>query len=146
MKGAIKDNHIPKNKGRLVVAGMPAFVFTTISDLPEELETVDLPDRTTASGGQTKPIEFTATLPLHHDAEVAAMEVWFVQGQDPVHPLYKKVGTLIMERIGPGLPKTYTLRGLFPSRRQVPGSEMANEGEMQVLEYTFKCDQLLPIT
>lgn len=146
LKGSIQPNHIPKNKGRLVVPGMPTFVFTSIGDIEEETETVDLPDRTTASGGQSKPVEFTAMLPLHHDAEVAAMETWLEDSKDPVHPLYKKIGTLIQERIGFGLPRTYTVKGIFPSRRKVPGSEMANEGEMQALEITFKADEVIVVT
>jgi hypothetical protein len=146
MKGTIQPNHLPKNKGRLVVAGQPVFVFTSLGDIAEEVEKVDMPDRTTASGGQKKPVEFTATIPAHHDAEVAAIEAWFVQGQDPVHPLYKKVGTLIQERIGFGLPRVYALRGLWVSRRQIPGSEMANEGELQQLEITFQADEALPVS
>lgn len=146
MKGAIRPNHIPKNKGKLIVAGLPPLTLTTISEIAEEVEKVDIPDRTTASGGQKKAVEFTATLPSHHDAEVAAVEAWFVQGQDPVHPLYKKVGTLVQERIGFGLPKTYTLVGLWISKRQIPNSEMANEGEMQELELTFQADNVIPVT
>jgi len=144
MKGAIRPNHIPKNKGKLIVAGLPPLTLTTIGDIDEELETVDLPDKTTASGGQRKALEFTATLPMHHDVEVAAVEAWYVQGQDPVHPLYKKVGTLVYERVGFGVPRSYTLMGLYISKRKIPGAEMANEGEMQELELTFKADQVIP--
>jgi hypothetical protein len=146
MKGTIHPNHIPKNKGRLLVPGQPSFVFTTLGDIVEEVEAVDLPDRTIASGGQKKAGEFTATIPSHHTVEVAAIERWFVAGQDPVQPDYKKVGTLVQQPIGPGLPKTYSLIGLWVSRRQIPGSEMANEGEMQELEITFKFDDVQPVT
>jgi len=74
MKGVIHPDHIPRNKYQLLVDGMPDFTFLNVGNLEEELETVDLPDRTTASGGNTKPIEFTASIPTHHSEERIAME------------------------------------------------------------------------
>ena len=147
MKGAIQANHIPKNKARFTVAGITTqFTFTTISEINNETETVELPDRTVASGGQDKSVEFTATLPMHHDAEIGAMRAWRSQARDPVHPAYKKSGTLIMERIGGGLPRMFLLKGCFPNIDGIPGYEMANEGEMQVMTYTFKADECIPVT
>jgi hypothetical protein len=107
---------------------------------------VELPDRTKASGGQSKPVEFTATVPMHHSDEIAAIERWYVASQDPVAPDYKKVGTLVYEPIGFGIPKTFLLRGLFPGRRQVPGMDMSNEGELQQYEVTFHADRIKPVT
>jgi len=145
MKGAIQGDHIPLNKYQLIVLGMPELIFTEISGLEEELETVDLPDRTVASGGQTKTLEFTATLPAHHLIMQAAMELWFVEGRDPVASTYKKTATLILKSISGSTLRTYSLLGLFVCKRATPDLEMANEGEMATIEWTFKADQMLPI-
>ena len=145
MKGALQGDHIPLNKYQLIVLGMPELTFTKIGGLEEELETVDLPDRTVASGGQTKALEFSASIPAHHLIQQAAMELWFVEGRDPVASTYKKTGTLIMKSIGGSTLRTYSLLGLFVSKRATPDLEMANEGEMAEIEWTFKADMMLPI-
>ena len=51
MKGSIQADHIPVNKYEFLVVGIPGLVFTEISGLEQETESVVLPDRTTASGG-----------------------------------------------------------------------------------------------
>ena len=145
MKGALQGDHIPLNKYQLIVLGMPELTFTEIGGLEEELETVDLPDRTVASGGQTKSVEFSASLPAHHLIQQAAMELWFKEAQDPVLSTYKKTGTLMLKSISGATLRTYSLLGLFVSKRATPDLEMANEGEMAVIEWTFKADQVLPI-
>jgi len=145
MKGALQGDHIPLNKYQLIVLGMPELTFTKIGGLEEELETVDLPDRTVASGGQTKALEFSASIPAHHLIQQAAMELWFVEGRDPVASTYKKTGTLIMKSIGGSTFRTYSLLGLFVSKRATPDLEMSNEGEMAEIEWTFKADMMLPI-
>ena len=146
MRGQIKADHIPLNKFTLLMGGLPvALTPTKISGIEEELETTDLPDRTRASGGNTKPTEFTMEIPMHHLVEQAAMEQWFRQAQDPVLPTYKLFGTLIHSPISGGLPRTFTLNGVFPTKRKLPDLDMSNEGEMAVVEWTCSCDQLLPI-
>lgn len=145
MKGTIQPDHISVNKYELLALGMPPIQFTEVSGIEEELETVDLPDRTTASGGNTKPVEFTAKHMMHHLVEQAAMEVWFKESQDPVSPLYKKAGTLIHKSISGKVIRSYTLLGLYPTKRKLPDLEMANEGEPAVVEWTFKADDILPV-
>lgn len=144
MKGAIFPDHIPKNKFQLIVAGLPSITFVQVSGLEEELETVDLPDRTTASGGNTKAIEFTARMPTHHTPERIALENWFAQCRDPVDPTYKKVGTLVKQSITGMNSVSYILQGMYPSKRSTPDLEMTNEGEEDELEWTFKADQIFP--
>lgn len=144
MKGTIKKNHIPASEFKLLVIGMPEITLVTVSGIEEELETVDLPDRTTASGGHTKPVEFTITQPMHHLVELAAMEAWFRESQDPVSPTYKKNATLVMTSIGGDVSKTYSLMGLYPSKQKLPDLDMANEGEMNVVEWTMKADDITP--
>lgn len=144
MKGAILPNHIAVNKYQLLVIGLPPLTPTEISGIEEELQTVDMPDRTKASGGNTGPVEFTMMIPLHHTVEHAAMEAWFREGQDPVLPTYKKAASLTHQRIGPGVGKTYQLVNCFPMKRKLPDLEMANEGELALVEWTMSCDSVLP--
>ena len=145
LKGTIAPDHISINKYQLIVAGLPTLTPTKIGGFPEELDAVEIPDRTRASGGNTKPIEFTMTLPAHHDVEVAAMEMWFQESQDPVLPTYKNVGTLLVYLISGQKMRTVTLTGLFPTRIASPDLDMANEGEMMTYEYTLSADDAIRI-
>ncbi len=149
MKGAIKPNHIPVNKFTLVIgdALIPPLTIVELSGIEEELQTVDLPDRTKASGGNTGPSEFTMTIPMHHVLEQAALELWWVQCQDPVATGYKKPGTLIHNSIETLIGvqgKSYTLDGMFLSKRVLPDLDMANEGEQANVEWTVSVDTILP--
>jgi len=145
MKGVLQKDHIPVNKYQLLVLGMPALTFTEISGIEEELQTTELPDRTTASGGHTGPVEFTAQTPLWHTIERIALEAWLVEGQDPVSPLYKKEATLVLQSISGQTIATYSMLGLYVSKRGLPDLAMENEGEGAFIEWTFKADQLLPV-
>lgn len=145
MKGVLQPDHIPLNKYELRIRDLPSITFITISGLEEELETTDLPDRTAASGGDTKPVEFTGTMPLHHLTEMQAMEEWFQDSQDPVAPNYKKTGTLVLTSITGLVRKTFLILGMFPCKRKTGDLEMANEGELHVVEWTFKGDDILSI-
>lgn len=148
MKGAIQADHMPINKYQLLVIGLlaPELTPVEISGLEDELQTVDLPDRTTASGGNRGPTEFDITLPMHHTTEQLAMEAWYVESQDPVSPTYKKVGTLIHQSISGGALRTYPLVGMYPSKRTLPDLEMANEGEQANVVWTIKVDDIMPPT
>lgn len=142
MKGAIKPGHMPANKFQFLVLGLPPITFTQVSGIEDELEVVDLPDRTKASGGNRKAIEFTATVPMHHLAEQAALELWFSQSQDPVDPGYKKIATLIFLSIDGSVFRTFSLTGVFPSKRSTSELDMSNEGEMTTTEWTFQADDV----
>lgn len=144
MKGLIQENHISKNNFELQVVGLPTITFIEVSDISEEIDVTTLPDRTQASGGTKQAGEFTVMMPAHHDVEVAAMEAWFLEGQDPVAPTYKKSGVYIQKRIGGEVARAYAFTGLFVSARSLGQMAIENEGEMQVLEYTFKYDDILP--
>lgn len=145
MKGVIQPDHIPVNKFRLIVIGLPDLTITELSGIEDELEVADLPDRTVASGGNRKASEFTFMLPMHHSVEQAAMEAWFLESQDPVLPTYKKPGTLIHESISGATIRTFQLTGLFPKKRALPDLEMVNEGEMAAVEWTMSSDDIAPI-
>jgi len=145
MKGVLHPDHIPLNKYELRIRDLPTITFIEVAGLEEELENVDLPDRTAASGGNTKPIEFTATMPLHHLTEMAAMEQWFQDSQDPVAPNYKKPGTLVLTSITGLVRKTFIITGMFPCKRKTGDLDMANEGELHVVEWTFRGDDVISI-
>lgn len=144
MKGSLQADHVPVNNFELIVVGMPSIFFVTISGIEEELQTVDLPDRTTASGGNTTPVEFTATVPLHHTLERAALESWFKEGQDPVTKTYKKPATLIHKRLSGGEEGVYAILGMFPKMRKLPDLDKNNDGDLAVMEWTFRADDILP--
>lgn len=144
LKGTIKAGHIPVNKFKLLVVGMLPLTPVSISGIEEELETVDLPDRTKASGGVTKAITFTGKFPEHHKSEIDALEKWYIDSQDPVDPNYKKAATLVQESIDGKQTRSWTLFGLFPSKHKLPDLEMKNAGDMSELEYSFNADDLVP--
>jgi hypothetical protein len=145
MKGVIKPDHIPVNKYLLIIIGLPQLNPIEISGMEDELETVDLPDRTVASGGNRKATEFTMMIPAHHTLEIAACEAWFLEGQEPVSPGYKKAGSLIMKSLSGKKFRTRSLVGAFISKRADPDLELVNEGEMASIEYTVKVDDPLPL-
>jgi hypothetical protein len=145
LKATLKPDHIPVNKYEFAVVGLVPLTFTGISGIEEELDTTELPDRTRASGGNTKPGEFTARAPLHHTAEHTALEVWYNEGKDPVSSTYKKPVTLTMKSLTDGITRSYTLMGVFITGRGLPELEMSNEGEIAVVEWTFSYDSILPI-
>lgn len=142
MKGAILPDHMPVNKYELIVIGLPPLTFTAISGIEDELQTVTLPDQTTASGGNKLPVEFTGTVPAHHP-ETIFLDAWFIEGQDPVSPGYKKIATLVLKSLSGLNLKPYPLTGLYISKRGTPDLEMENDGEMAAIVYTFKGDLMI---
>lgn len=145
MKGAIQSDHIAINNYELLILGLPPLTPVEISGLEDELQTVDLPDRTTASGGNRGPTEFEIQLPMHHLVEQAAMEAWLLEGQDPVVPTYKKIGTLIHKSLSGAVLRTYSLTGAYTNKRTLPDLEMENEGDIALVGWNIKVDDMLPI-
>lgn len=146
MKGAIQPNHVSKNNFELQVIGLPPITFIEVGDIPEQIDKVDLPDRTRASGGTKQAGEFTAMIPSHHDVEYAAMEAWYKEAQDPVAPTYKKSGVLIKKGIDGSVIRTYTFVGLWVSERNMTAVALENEGEMDAVEYLLNFDDIIPTT
>lgn len=146
MKHVLLPDHIPTNKYALAVAQLGADItFTSVGALEREIDKVELPDRTAASGGRTKPIEFEVKVPAHHLDEIAIMDKWIEDGQDPVDPNYKRTGTLSMISIS-GLGRYVgTLVGLWAQKDATPELEMNSEGDMAEKTYTMCCDDFLPV-
>lgn len=144
-KGTIKPDHIAVNKYQLLVLGMPPITAINVSGIEEELETTDLPDRTRASGGNTKAVSFTFKVPAHHKVEQAALELWFQESQDPVLPTYKKVATFYAESGTGNVVMAFTLTEMFLTKRSLPEFAMDNEGEMAAVEWSASADDVIPV-
>lgn len=142
VKGILQEDHIPVSKYTLWIAGVIPIIFTTVSGLETEMDTVDLPDRTRASGGNPKASELTAAQPMHHTAERIAMEAWFGEGQDPVTSTYKKPGTLIMTSGTGSKLATYSLQGVWVSKRKLPDLSIEDDGAMATIEWTLQVDNV----
>lgn len=145
MKGTIQDDHMPVNRYQLLILGIAPIVATEISGIEDELQVVELPDRTMASGGNRAATEFTFMMPIHHAVERASLELWFREAQDPVLPSYKKTATLVHESISGLENASYTISGLFPKKRKLPDLELLNEGELGQIEWTMSADDIIPI-
>lgn len=145
MKGEIAPDHMPLNKYTLQVIGLIPITAMEVSGIEDELETIELPDRTVASSGNRKATEFTAMMPMHHSAEQAALELWFRESQDPVSPTYKKPCTLSHASLSGSNIRTFSLAGVFPKKRKLPDLEKAAEGDLAMVEWTFSVDDVLPL-
>jgi len=140
MKGAVQQNHIPVNNYELKIQGQPVFLFTKISGLDQETESVDLPDRTVASGGNVKAFEITAESFEHHAVETDALEAWRQEGKDNVTRTYKKTGTLIKRAIDGTVQSSRILTGVWVKKRKDADLDLANEGEPAMIEWTLSVD------
>lgn len=145
MKGEILPNIITINRYKLSILGIIDLTPVTITGIEDELETVKLPDRTVASNGQRKSTSFTMGIPAHHELEKVAMEAWFIEGQDPISPIYKKTCTLEMTAIAGDGSATFTLVGVFPMKRGIPALALTDEGTMATFEWAMSVDNVLPI-
>lgn len=145
IKDVIEENHAQVNKYALsILPGVGSPVFISISGLEEELDATEMPDRTVRSGGRKKPVEFDVVQPAHHDVEVAAMEQWYVDCQDPVQPGHLKVGMLtIFDQQGRPRRKR-TLVKLWNKKRVETDLELENDGDMATITWTLQCDEILP--
>jgi len=144
LKGAVQPNHIPVNSFELIVIGLavPTIFLTEITGLDQETEKVDLPDRTVASGGNKKALEFTAMSFEHHTEELSALEAWRQEGVDPVTPTYKKTATLIKRGIEGQVLTRRALTGLWIPQRKDADLDVANEGDPAMVEWSFSADDV----
>ncbi len=140
LKNVLQPNHAPINKYELLVLGLPSIVFTKVGGIEQETGAVELPDNTTASGGQQKAFEVVCELPLHHVEELDSIESWYKEGKDPITPTYKKVGSMLYKGGDDSVVKSYSLLGAWIKKIKYPDAEMANDGEMGVVEITMSVD------
>jgi hypothetical protein len=158
LKGRIPGGHIALNNFELLIGapvpypGKPC--ITKISGIKEILEHVELPDRTKAPTGQTKPGNFKISFPLHDVPTRLYFEEWINACKAPVSPLSKRSGTVVMYSIYAGSlfgaitgSATYGLSGLFieEADRMPKEFDMKNEGEMAEIELTLSFDNVYPV-
>jgi len=141
IKGVLQSNRVQVNKFELMIVPLtfPKPLFTRISGLEMELDTVDLPDRTTRSGGREKQVEFEVDQPMHHVIEVVAMEGWWKQCVNTL-PLYLKIGTLLILNEYLGRSQKFMLYNLWLSKRSQSDLDLDNDGDMAIITWTMKAD------
>jgi hypothetical protein len=145
IKNVIQENRAQINKFELtVLPGVGTPVFTSVSGLEEELDASELPDRTVRSGGRKKPVEFDVVQPAHHEAEVAAMEQWYKDGQDPVQPGHLKTGILTIFDTEGSPRRVRTLPNLWNKKRVESDLDLEDDGAMHTITWTLQCDEILP--
>lgn len=144
VKATLSPDPVQNNKYRFSVIGLVDILFTKVDGLEEEIDVVDLPDRTKVSGGNSKAVTFTASQPGHHTAEVLAMEAWYsLECKDPLSSTYKKSATLTVYSGTGAIARTYTMVGVWPSKRNTSDLSMEDAGTMFEIEWTFNCDSLI---
>lgn len=147
MKGVIEPDHVPINKFKFLVIGLlgpPYLTPVSISGVEEESEWTDLPDLTVAALGRTKAIEFSIGIPMHHREEQIALELWMIESREPQLPTYKKPCVLTHSTLS-GSDHSYVFTDAFPTRRALPTLNMADDGTMAVVTWTFKASLVMPL-
>ena len=159
MKGDIEAGHIPSNRFQLFFLGFVyPITFTEVSEWTKEVETVDLPDGSSASMGISKPVEITVSIMAHHVQDVAQMDAWWAQCQEPVQPMYKRDGTLVSF----ALPHTkgqhsatiafvadaiksraHLIEGAFIKSRRLSAQSMSDPGNPLRIDYVLRCDNVI---
>ena len=129
MKQVLQPDHYPRNNFQLKVTGLGDLTLIEMSGIEEEIDSVELPDRTFASGGHTKPFEFTFSIAAHHLAEPVAQD-------------YKKNATLIITSISGSSFLSFVIEGMFLTKWKNSDNDSANEGELHTIEFTAKGDKL----
>lgn len=143
MKAIIQSDHIPVSKYRFQPVGLPPILFTMVGAFEQEMDTIDLPDRTKASGGRAKPGDTDVKVPQHHVVEVAAMDGWYEEGKDPVTLTYKKPGTMSYISLSGIVVQTYTVLGCWLNKRATPDAELENEGDLAEMTYGMCWDDVV---
>lgn len=141
-KGDLAPGYIPINKFSLSVTGLlTEMKVIEVSGIEQELETVDLPDKTVATSGRVGATEFTVKIPAHEE-QMSTLDTWWKDCQGDVAAGYKKSATLsLMDTFG-AAKSNWSISGMFPTKRALPELNAANEGEMAMVEWTFKADDV----
>lgn len=142
MKGRIKADPINVNKFEFRVGGVITLYPTEVTGLEQENPGVDLPDNTTAAGGRPKPSECVVKIPAHHKDEILFMNQWYSEGIGKQAPTYKRPA---IYRMNSGSETNFllaNLEGVWITKVKLPDGEMKNDGDMAVVEYTCKLDNI----
>ena len=141
-KGVIQPDHMQVSKYSLQAFGLPPLTPVKVGGIEEELDNPELPDRTTHTGGRTKPVEFDVEIAMHHTLEILAMDSWMDECIDPVSPLHKKQVLIFLQSQSNANLRSYMIRGCFPQKRALPDLEMENDGDLATVTYTLKGDEV----
>lgn len=142
MKGRIKPDHIKVNEFELRIAGVLTLFPIEVTGIEKENPSIDLPDNTTAAGGNPKPIEFVVKVAAHHKDEVVYWNQWAEAAVGVQGPLYKRPVVYTMRS---GTNKNLliaNLEGVWVTKTKLPDGEMKNDGEIAIIEYTCKADDV----
>lgn len=140
LKNKIQPDHAPINKYELQILGLPKITFTKVSGMEQEVKKTNMPDMTAVSGGESESFEITAEIPLHHDAEIQAIEDWHDEGKDPVQLTYKKSGTMEYKRASGVTARAYALIGVWIPKLKYPDADMSDSETPAMLEITMSID------
>lgn len=143
MKAIIQPDHIRTSKYRFQPVGLPPILYTSVGALEQEMDTVDLPDRTKATGGRAKAGDTDVKVPMHHVQEVAAMDSWWEEGKDPVTLTYKKPCSMSYISNSGLVLQTYTVLGVWVNKRATPDAELEGEGDMAEVTYGLCWDDIV---
>jgi len=145
-KGSLSVGYIPVNKFTLSVADVADLKVVEVSGIEQELETVELPDKTVVTSGRLGVTEFTIKIPAHETTAMGAMDVWWKMcyGVNATSG-YKKLATLLLLDTFGATKSSWSITGMFPTKRALPELNAASEGEMAMAEWTFKADDIKKI-
>jgi hypothetical protein len=141
LKGIIPKDIIAANKFTLA-ADNDEILITAITGAEETIETVELPDKTSASAGRTEMSEVTIKIPAHVDESVNFMNIWFQACKDPVQPGAYKTCVVTAESSSGGTVRTYTYVGVFLKGRKTPDHALEDGATMTEIEYTASIDEV----
>jgi hypothetical protein len=140
-KSVLFPDHIKVSHYTLDIAGMPSMTFTMVGGPESELDDIEQPDRTRASGGRSKPGEIEVRHPAHHALERAALEAWWLECKHST-PGHKRVGTFTMYSQSGLQRMAYVLLGAKLQKRALPDGEMENDGEQAEITWTITYDDV----
>ena len=143
-KGSLSVGYIPNNKFTLSIPelGVGDLKIIEVSGIEQELETVELPDKTVATSGRAGIVEFTIKIPAHEDGAIAALDRWFMQCRGTVATDYKKDGTLALQNTYGDAVSSWAISGMFPMKRTLPEMNAAGAGDLSMSEWAFKADDV----
>lgn len=145
IKGILQVDHVPVNKFELSMQDMIPITVIKVSGIEEDTPSVILPDHTVHTGGRSEPVEFEIETPMHHKLERLAMEVWKEEAEEPVSPTAKKTGTLTMMSQTNNQLISYMIEGALCLKRTLPELDLNNVGDMAIITWTIKADELVAL-
>ena len=142
IKGTIQTDVFPTSKYVLIIGGMMPLTILSIGALEEELETIELPDRTRVSNGNTKPLSFDVVTPAHHLEEQIQWEEWWSECKNPVSSLAYRIGTMAQLSASESVFRTSSMSGLFIMKKSASELDMANDSDFSKITWTLSANDV----